>query len=1131
MKILFHVVLATLLAPLAVTAESPTTARAGIPLDQIGAEAQKQISGRDAPNIVPINDGAKLKATMQDLEGEATAAGLWLSSIADDDQGRPNRFRVMATALSRQPNANAVSLALDMRGQVRCSAESALWIRPGLVEQYTVSTDGVRQDFIIPERPLKAGGALAVELVLTGAIAKAASYGATLTVTATGRELAYSRLKVIDATGREIAAEMQVPAPDRLRVVVQDTDAVYPLCIDPTFGDADWVSIGGFPGANDGVEAIAADGAGNLYIGGLFTAVGTVAANYIAKWNGSAWSSLGSGMNYDVRALAVSGSDVYAGGGFTTAGGVSVNHIAKWNGTAWSALDSGTNSDVAALTVSDGDLYAGGNFTMAGGTPANRIAKWNGTSWSALGSGISSEGYPWVYSLVVSGGDVYAGGTFDTAGGVPVSSIARWNGSEWSDIGSGIYHPYGTVSALAAIGTKVYAAGSNGVRQWDGISWQSIGNSGLSTVYSLAVSGSTLYVGGSSPGGQYPVASIATWNGTAWSTLGAGTGDGKVNAIAVSGSDIFIGGSFTSIGGTTANFIARWNGGAWSALNSGLSRARVYALAMMNGELYVGGDFIAAGNDGDASFIARWNGSSWSALGAGTDAPVYALAVSGSDLYVGGQFTTAGGAAASHVAKWNGSTWSALGAGVDSQNIAAYTYVYALAVSGSDLYAGGNFTTAGGSSIPYMARWNGSAWSAVGSGTSPVNAPVYALEMDGTDLYVGGGGGTGYVLKWNGSAWSSIGPRMSGVVRALALGNGTLYAGGDFYGANDSSFTALRVAKWSGSAWSALGSGMGDSVYSLAASGDMVYAGGRFRTAGGALVNGIAVWNNGVWSAVGSGVLAGINTASVHALLTNGSQLYVGGYFLTAGNGTADNLAMTTIHTYNDPILAVGIASGVGATTATLSGTVNPNGNAITAQFEYGPSTSYGSTAAVTLSPADGTTPQNVSANVTGLASHTTYHYRLTVASIDGLGTLSSEDGTFTTLVSLQDWRQQYFGTTSNTGNAADSADADGDGLPNLLEWACLQDPTKISDQRAFIFMDIVGGSIQFVYMRSKLAVQMGAVFTVESSDTLAAGSWSSSEVMTNVLADDGTQQLVGTITPQGASGRRFVRLSVAPPP
>ena len=86
------------------------------------------------------------------------------------------------------------------------------------------------------------------------------------------------------------------------------------------------------------------------------------------------------------------GPALYAGGDFTTAGGVAANGIAKWDGSSWTALGSGMNADVHALTVFDDGggpaLYAGGDFTTAGGVAANNIAKWDGSSWTALGSGI-----------------------------------------------------------------------------------------------------------------------------------------------------------------------------------------------------------------------------------------------------------------------------------------------------------------------------------------------------------------------------------------------------------------------------------------------------------------------------------------------------------------------------------------------------------------------------------------------------------------------------------------------------------------------------------------------------------------------------------------------------------------------
>jgi hypothetical protein len=115
---------------------------------------------------------------------------------------------------------------------------------------------------------------------------------------------------------------------------------------------------------------------------------------------------------------------VYAGGFFTTAGGTAANQIAKWDGSSWSALGSGiggtsgTYPAVEALAVFGSDVYAGGYLTIVGGSGANSIAKWNGNSWTALGSGIGgpSDAYPFVSALAVSGSGVYAGGYFTAAG-------------------------------------------------------------------------------------------------------------------------------------------------------------------------------------------------------------------------------------------------------------------------------------------------------------------------------------------------------------------------------------------------------------------------------------------------------------------------------------------------------------------------------------------------------------------------------------------------------------------------------------------------------------------------------------------------------------------------------------------
>jgi hypothetical protein len=99
------------------------------------------------------------------------------------------------------------------------------------------------------------------------------------------------------------------------------------------------------------------------------------------------------------------------------------------------------------------------------------------------------------------------------------------------------------------------------------------------------------------------------------------------------------------------------------------------------------------------------------------DGAVSALAVSGSDVYAGGWFTMAGGSAANYIAKWDGNSWSALGSGMGGDYLMPPS-VSALAVSGSDLYAGGSFKIAGGKVSDYLAR-------------AIVNPPVLAIEGDG----------------------------------------------------------------------------------------------------------------------------------------------------------------------------------------------------------------------------------------------------------------------------------------------------------------------------------------------------------------------------------------------------------------
>ena len=118
--------------------------------------------------------------------------------------------------------------------------------------------------------------------------------------------------------------------------------------------------------------AIAADGSLTA------TNAGGVAANYIAKWDGAAWTNLGSGMNASVNALAYDlNGNLYAGGAFTNAGGVAANRVAKWDGTSWFPIGRGLNGAVKALGVDgSGNVYACGPFSATGGRLSYHFAWW-----------------------------------------------------------------------------------------------------------------------------------------------------------------------------------------------------------------------------------------------------------------------------------------------------------------------------------------------------------------------------------------------------------------------------------------------------------------------------------------------------------------------------------------------------------------------------------------------------------------------------------------------------------------------------------------------------------------------------------------------------------------------------------
>lgn len=191
-----------------------------------------------------------------------------------------------------------------------------------------------------------------------------------------------------------------------------------------------------FNDPNIGMTSVAFIGT-DIYVGGHFSITwhdpdfnGTNCMN-ILRFDGTYARIVGTGLNSNVTSMAVSGTNLYVAGLFTNAGGIAASKIARWDGNTWTNLGTGLigAGSISSLAVIGDYLYAGGSFTNMGGTPVNRIARWDGTNWSALGSGVfipgSSSGS--VSGLGISGNDLYVGGNFRIAGNKPAYDLSRWN--------------------------------------------------------------------------------------------------------------------------------------------------------------------------------------------------------------------------------------------------------------------------------------------------------------------------------------------------------------------------------------------------------------------------------------------------------------------------------------------------------------------------------------------------------------------------------------------------------------------------------------------------------------------------------------------------------------------------------
>lgn len=598
--------------------------------------------------------------------------------------------------------------------------------------------------------------------------------------------------------------------------------------------------------------------------------------------------------NGTVNTVLPSANTLYVGGAFTAAGPLTGPAVAI---DATGALEGGwpkvSGTIYAVLPDGSGGWFIGGSFTKVGGYARTNLAHIlsDKSIDPSLAPGINDV----VYCLARSSGILYIGGAFATVSGQTRNRLAQINLS------------------------------TGQLTSWN----PNITGGTPSVVYAIALSGTTLYAGGTFTTVGYDsrnkIAAIDASTGlaTSWNPNASST----VYALALStdGSTIYAGGAFTTIGGQARNKLATLNASdalatTWNPNLNGTMGVR--ALALVSGQyLYAAGDFTSVGGSTTRNRIAEWdmtqppasNLMGWNPSLGGSGTPIaYSLAVATSPatiVYAGGYFTTIGGTTVRNriaAIDTNGSA-TAWDPNVLNGN------VYAIVLNGTEVFAGGDFSSVNAQARSGLAAFDlltgaVTSWNPTPGGATPT---VYALALspDFSTLYAGGafttmGGQTrnriasvstslpGSVTTWNPNA-------TSGQVNALAVSSdgATVYAGGTFTnigGQTRNRLAALNMSDGLATTWNP---NAGNTVRALLRSGSELFVGGDFTTVNGSTTrNRLAAYDlSQIPPVLFSWNPNAGNSVYCMAVSSVPDTLYVGGTFTTLNAVTHNYLGVVKI--------------------------------------------------------------------------------------------------------------------------------------------------------------------------------------------------------------------------------------------
>lgn len=630
---------------------------------------------------------------------------------------------------------------------------------------------------------------------------------------------------------------------------------------------------------------------GQLIAAGLFTATqnGTPMA-HIARWDGAAWRPLGAGVTDSsstatIWCMTETPDGLYVGGSFNSIGGVAATNIARWDGSAWHAVGTGLDGEVDDLRIFQGELHAAGLFSHSGAIAIAGIARWNGSAWAGTGTAAGTT----ASSLETYQGRLHSLlKTLDSTG-QPVVTLSDLRPAGWHPIltnaGARVLREFQGNLYIGGGGTEFAIAGdptrsglSRGLIRWDGTSatplrckFQCPPQDAPGT--NAIISSIIVYQGMMSLSGTgYPAvnstlfAYVQLHDGQNWKPFpGEGTTVGQVTDSLALDDQLIVAGDFLQFRGLAANNVVAWNGRDWQTLGNGLPGYPV-AIANWNGRVVIAGRSDVAVPGQKQYFVVSWNGTSWDYVGEGFGSQVNCLAVYRGELYAGGAFSTIQNRAGDAIKKWTGTQWQTVGSTTAHILPTTVPYSYTavkLFVFQDVLYNygweidSGNYQYPG--QVSCLEQWDGTRWVYLGN-----NPPANTID-DGSLLY------QTWSIRYGQSSQgvAGVGEDAVHVTQLGSLGNCRYYGGiplslaldadnqlvvGGHICTLDNQTTAGGVVRWEQNAFHSLGGGVSlNPVASIAYSGivntltrfrNELVAGGDFSYAGGAPAFNIARWTD-----------------------------------------------------------------------------------------------------------------------------------------------------------------------------------------------------------------------------------------------------------------------------------------------